>query len=365
MNLKQLKERKVELLNSMKDLTETVEIFDSVQFEEMKTELETVENSIKEFDNAQQIENKNIKVEGDRMKLREMLMKGQSVDLNTISNAGEMIKPEHEVLEKETFEATIQKRVEEECLLFAKVRKIMTASDHNIVVQAEKLDRFLNVGELQEYQKDMPTYAKVTLGAQKYGLVVVASEEILEDAGYDLEGDIREQLVEAFVKTMERIIINGDDGNGVQGLLDAEAKVVETAQLTYDDIVEVVFGMRKELRKDACLIVSDEFLKQAMQLKDLQDRPLVQMEMIGIDAKDFDAKILGVPVIVSAELPEDVLCIHANLAKAMVVGVRRGIQVKRSDEVFFMVDGVAFKANCRIDAKILDKEAIVVLKVAE
>ena len=39
MNLKQLKERKVELLNSMKDLTENVEIFNNVQFEEMKAEL--------------------------------------------------------------------------------------------------------------------------------------------------------------------------------------------------------------------------------------------------------------------------------------------------------------------------------------
>ena len=364
MNLKQLKERKVELLNSMKDLTENVEIFNNVQFEEMKAELETVENSIKEFDNATQIENKNIKVEGDRMKLKEMLMKGQAVDLSKVNNAGEMIRPDHEAIQVESFEATIEKKVEEECLLFAKARKIMTASTHNIPVQAEKLDKFLNVKELAEYQRDMPRYDNVVLGAEKYGLVVVASEELLEDEAFGLEADIKAQLVEAFAKTMEDLIINGDQGNGVEGLLTKADKVVQAEAVDFDAIVELIFAIKKEHRRDACLIVSDEFMKQVFGLKDLDGRPLLRQEIVDMKEADIDGKILGVPVIVSPALPEDVLAIHANLQKAIVVGVRRGMQIKKSDEVLFLTDAVAFKANCRVDVKVLDKDAIAVMKRA-
>ena len=367
MNLKELKEKRIELLEDMKNQTSNIEIFDSVRFDSMKAEFEEIEARISEFDNAEQIKIKNItKKESDnKMKLKDMLLQGKSVDLSKVNNAGEMVTADHEAIEKETFEATIEKRVEEECLLFGKVRKIVTACDHNIPVQAEKLDRLLNVKEMAEYTKAMPEYKKVVLGAEKYGLVVVASEEILEDAGYDLERDIQDQLVEAFAKTMEDIIINGDKDNGVQGLLSAdEAKVVTVAEVDYDAVVDLVFALKKAHRRDACLIVGDEFLKAVMKMKDQQGEPLLRRDIVDLKEADIAGRIMGVPVIVTDALPEDVMAIHTDLARAMVVGVRRGIQVKKSDQVLFMVDGVAFKANARIDAKVLDAEAIAVLKKA-
>ena len=365
MNLKELKEREVELLNSMSNLTSNIEIFDSVKFEDMKSELEKIKSEISQYNNAEQIKINNVKKGDIKMNFKNMLMNGQSVDLSKINNEGEMIKADHDAVQKETFEAVIEKRVEEECLLFAKVRKIMTGADHNIPVQAEKLDRLLNVKEMAEYQKDMPNYKNVVLGAEKYGLVVVASEELLEDAGFALEEDIKDQLVEAFAKTMEDIIINGDADNGVEGLLSAEeAKVVEVAEVDFDAVVDLVFALKKAHRKDACLVVGDEFLKAVMKLKDEQGEALLRRDIVDLKEADIAGRILGVPVVVTDALPEGVMAIHANLAKALVVGVRRGIQIKKSQEIMFLTDGVAFKANARIDAKVLDAEAIAILKKA-
>lgn len=363
-SLKQLKERKAEILTDMQNSVENIEIFDSVKFENMKAELSDIEAKISEFEDAEKVNIKNTNKGSDKkMDFKNMLLSGQTVDLSKISNEGEMIKPDHEAIQKETFEATIEKKVEEECLLYAKVRKIMTATDHHIPVQAEKLDRLLNVKEMAQYQKDMPTYKTVTLKSEKYGLAIVASEELLEDNGYGLEQDIQAQLVEAFAKTMEMLIINGDNATGVEGLLTkTEVAKVEADVVGYDDIVKLIFALKKPYRKDSILIVSDEFMKQVMLLQDNDGQPLLRREMVDLAERDIDARILGVPVIVSPELPANVFAIHTNLQKAMVVGVRRGIQVKKSQEIMFLTDGVAFKCNCRIDMKVLDTDAIAVLK---
>ena len=82
--LKELKEQRAELLNSMSTMTENIEIFDSVKFNDMKAQLEEVEDKIKEFDNAKEIiENKKEKESDKKMsELYNKLMAGQEINLN-------------------------------------------------------------------------------------------------------------------------------------------------------------------------------------------------------------------------------------------------------------------------------------------
>lgn len=365
-NIKELKERKVELLEEMENMTKDISLFNSAKFDEIKAELEDVENKIFEYKNNSTVI-KNVEKEVvKKMKLKDLLLNNKAVNLSKINNEGEMVREGNEAIQKETFEATIEKKVEEECLLYGMVRKVMTASPHNIPIQAEKLDKFLNVKELGEYQKDMPTYRKVVLGAEKYGLLVVLSEELLADQQYNLEADIQEQIVGAFAKTMEEIIIKGDEDNGVEGLLMAEdALKVKSSAVTYDALVEMIFAMPKALRKDAAIVCNERFIKDVMLLQDENKRPLLDMNMGQLNAK-FDAQILGFPVIITPELAEgEVPAIFVNLDKALVVGVRQGMELRKSDQVMFLQDAVALKANCRIDAKILDPQAIVKFVQAE
>lgn len=356
--MKYLKERRVELIQAMEDLTSNIEVFNSTKFDEIKAELEDVENKIAEYKNSTVIKNVE-KESGAKMKLKELLLNNKAVDLSKINNEGEMVRENAPELMKETFEATIEKKVEDECLMYGMVRKIMTASPHNIPIQAEKLDKFLNVKELGEYQKDMPSYRKVVLGAEKYGLLVVLSEELIQDQQYNLEADIQEQIVQAFARTMEDLIINGDEANGVEGLLMAEeAHEVRAEAVNYEVLVEMIFAMHKALRKDACFVVNERFVKEIMQMVDENKRPILDMNMGQLNAK-FDGQLLGYPVIITPELEGNIPALFVNLEKAMVVGVRSGMEIRKSDQVMFLQDAVALKANCRIDAKLLDEKAIV------
>ena len=360
-NLKKLKEKKYELIDQMENLTKDIEMFNSTKFDEMKNELEDINAKISEFENNSTTIQNIRKDSGNKMKLKDMLLNNKSVDLSKINNEGEMIRQDHDAVIKETYEATIEKKVEEECLMYGLVRKIHTASPHNIPIQAEKLDKFLNVKELAEYQKAMPTFDNVVLGAEKYGLLVVLSEELIADSGYNLEGEIQEQLVEAFARTMEGLIINGDVANGVEGLLMAEGPEVVGEGIDYDGLVDMIFEMPKAMRKDAIFVCNERFVKDVMKLKDAHERPLWE---VNLNDDGFDGKILGHPVVITPEMAEgNVPAMFVNLQKAMVVGVRKGMELKKSNEVLFLQDAVALKANCRVDAKILNPDAVVKFRV--
>ena len=368
MNLKELKESKFELLDEMENLTKDITVFNSVRFEEMKNELEDVNNKISEFENnstkIKDIEKR--KESGNRMKLKDLLLQNKTVDLSkmVINNEGEMVRTGNEAVLHETVQDTIEKRVEEKCHLFAKIRKVRTSAPHAITIQAEKLDKFLNVKEMAEYQRKAPNYKQVVLGAEKYGLVVVLSQELIDDALFDMEREINDQLVEAMGKTVEDLIVNGDSANGVEGLLMAEEAVKVQGKVGYELLVDMIFGLRGEHRKDGVFVMGDDVARKIMGMTDQAGRPLLDMNVKPLRADGDVHQILGHDVIISPCMPEG-KAIFANLDKALVMAVRKDLQVKKSEEVMFLVDGVAIKGNIRVDAKILDPKAIVIAEIQE
>lgn len=366
MNLKELKEKKFELLDEMENLTKDITVFNSVKFEEIKNELEDVNNKISEFENnSTKIKDIEKRKESVNMKLKDLLLQNKTVDLSkmVINNEGEMVKAGNEAVLHESIQDTIERRVEEKCHLFAKIRKVHTACPHSITVQAEKLDKFLNVKELAEYQRKAPNYKQVVLGAEKYGLVVVLSQELIDDALFDMEREINEQLVEAMGRTVEDLIVNGDSANGVEGLLMAEEAVKVQGEVGYELLVDMIFGLKGEHRKDGVFVMGDDVARKIMGMTDQAGRPLLDMNVKGLRDGDVH-QILGHDVIISPAMPEG-KAIFANLDKALVMAVRKDLQIKKSEEVMFLVDGVAIKGNIRVDAKILDPKAIVIAEIAE
>lgn len=374
MNLKQLKEQRAELLNSMKDLTENVEIFNSAKFEEMKAELASVENSIREFDNAQEIENKNIKKKGDKMEFKNQLMSGAEIDLSQVKNEAHDTQNTEQLI-KEDYATQIERRLRDRCLLYDRARKIVTASPHIIPVEKVALGKFVKVSELGEYTKQKAEFGQVKLGAVKYGTMVQISQEVLDDNDFNLEGVLLEQIQEAFEDTVLDLIVKGDRGEGVEGLAMASvgegAKQVDVrGQITDDDIIDLMFALDRPYREDAIFIMTDDCARQLAKLKDDEGRPLLQVhanDAIGF-VEGSNAMLKGKPVVICDALHD----VEANrpimfvdMQKAMVVGIRKNMIIKKSEEAGFMDDSVFIKASVRLDAKLLMQEAIAFIEVQE
>ena len=373
LNLKQLKERRIELLNFMNDLTENIEVFNSVKFNEYKEELLEVENRIKEFDNSKEIIiNKNeIERKCDKMKdFKNQLMSGKEINLNEMKNIAHTTGNTEDLIQ-DTYAEQIERKLRDKCLLYDKARKVVTASPHIIPVEVTALDKFLPVAELGQYAEQQASFGQVKLGAVKYGTMLQVSEELLQDEDYNLEAILMDMLQEAFEETVLDLIVKGNSVENIEGLAMAQeykgAKKVAVADgiIEDDDIIDLMFALDRPYRENAVFIMRDDVARQLCKLKDEEGRPLLQLHANdkAFLSEGADGVLKGKQVIICDALPQERPLMFVDMHKAMVVGVRKGMTIKKSEEAGFMHDAVYIKANVRLDAKLLLQEAIAFIEV--
>ena len=342
MKLKALQEKRNEIVNSMKVMTETAENFKVEDFNAKESELVEVENKIKALQKVETLTNIKIEKDGNDMDLRNSILEGKEIKLaneHTTAADGSVIK--------ESYADTIEKKLVNVSPLYQLVRKIVTENPHNIPVQAGKLGKFVKTGELQKYVNQKANWKTVQLGAEKYTNLVTISED---------------QLVEALALTLDELIVKGDgtvEGletftkeNGAKEVVQGAAGVV-----TVDEVIDLFYALPVAYRQNACWVISDSMAKLLSKLKDGEGRPvLVQSYINGV----LENTILGKPVIINefvAEMTTDNKCMFfTNLNRALVIGLRKDMVIKKDES--FLDDSVMIKANTRLDIKKLIDESV-------
>lgn len=372
MNLKELKEKKADILDSMSEMTEKIEMFDSVKFEDLKKELSDIDEKIKDFDNAEEIMNKKNRKDDKKVskEFYNKLMRGEEINLSQeIKNAGEHTTTNAGELIQETYADSIEKMLRDECVLYDRCRKVVTSSPYNIPVEKVVIDKFVPVAELGEYAKKQAKFGTVKVGAEKFGVMIAISQELLDDNDYNLEGVLLEQLVHAFKETVCELVAKGNSDT-IQGL--AKATVAEGAKevavsesVDEDNIIDLMFALPRAYRDNAVFVISDEMAQSLAKLRDMEGRPLLQMSDMDMPnlLQGADGVMKGKPVIICDQLPKEKQMFFVDLSKALVVGIRKDMQIKKSEEAGFVNDCVYIKANVRLDVKLLLQEAIAYIKI--
>lgn len=269
-------------------------------------------------------------------------------------------------LGKQTFASYILKKLPQISRLYAATRKeTLSGASYTIPVQKTKIGKFVNVKEFEEYTKQNADYDQIKLEAQKYGTLVVLSEEALADTAYDIESDIRGQIEEGYAETIEKLIVKGDNKVGVEGLesisdADGAIKVIqsEAGVIDLEEIERIYKALSRKYRKNATWIFNDETAQTLAALKDNMGRPLLYNSLNGEPFGD-GSLLLGRPVIVSDEVAGTAatdatgnkVIFFGDLQKALVVGPRKTMTIKVSDEVGFLNDTKVLKVNTRLDIK--------------
>lgn len=360
MKLKQLQEQKNEIVNEMKAMTDSVENFKVEDFNAKETELTEIDNKIKALEKVETLTNNTIEDKGEKeMDLKNAILEGKEIKLaneHTTSATGEVIQT--------TYADTIEKKLSNVSPLYEMVRKIVTSNPHKIPVQAGKLGKFVKTAELANYVNQKANFATVELGAEKYTNLVTISKELLSDNGYNLEQELIEQLVEALALTLDELIIKGD--GTVEGLNSFDSakgakKVVQATAntITVDEVIDMYYTLPVAYRQNACWIISDSIAKMLTKLKDAEGRPMLCQSYInGV----LEMSILGKPVVINEFV--DMMgtgkkaMFFVNLDRALVVGLRKDMEIVKSTEYGFINDSVAIKADTRLDIKKLIEESV-------
>jgi len=309
-----------------------------------------------------------------RAKMREFrdrlhsLRTGEEIDLIPAgeerafaSNAGSgsyLVPQEwHDKVEEYRFEAN--------WLRSAGAMVVRTESTHNIPVLSANGTAAI-VGENTAYTNSEPTVGQVILYAYKLTDKVLVSEELMEDAVYDLEGMLARSMGYSFGKAELGYAMTGNGSNQPTGIFNKTTDLTTDSQgvITNDEIIETVYGLAPEYRDDGCVFMMDNTTAYYLATKKVDvatsgTTPFAWPTML--DGKN--PSIVGYPVKLASAIAD-----KGNGAKAMafgnpahyVVGERGPMKVKRLD---LSEHQTTFAFAQRYDSKPLNESAFYVVTI--
>ena len=206
-----------------------------------------------------------------------------------------------------------------------------------------------------------PAFAKRTLGAYKYGVLLQVSNELLSDTGVDLEGYLAMQAGRALGNAFGAHLVTGTGSGQPTGVITSATTGVTgvtsfAGEFLADNLIDLYFSVIAPYRNSASCgwLMKDATLALVRKLKDQTNQYLWQPS-IQAGAPDT---LLGKPV----HTDPNVAAV-ATSAKSVAFGdfsayfVRQvnGIRFERSDDYAFNTDLVTFRALLRGDGLTVDQ----------
>lgn len=237
-------------------------------------------------------------------------------------------------------------------------RKIAIAATHSVA-------HWTN--ENGAYTESNPTFAQKSLGAYKMTDLIRVSEELLQDAFFDLEGYLADEIVSAFATLEDTAFCVGTGSGQPTGIFtDAGGEVGVTAEGTtaikFDELVDLVYGLKAPYRRNARFLMHDSTVGAIRKIKDGNGQYVWQP---ALQAGQPD-RLLGYELHTTPAAPT-----MAAGAYAIAFGdfgyfwiADRGARTfRRLNELYATNGQVGFIANQRLDAKVILPEAIKLAKM--
>lgn len=212
-------------------------------------------------------------------------------------------------------------------------------------------------------------FKQITLDAHKLHVAIKVTEELLYDNVFNLESYIVKKFAQALSNAEEDAFLNGNGEGKPVGIFDATdggtiAEVLNTASIKTDDLLNLIYDLKRPYRKKARFIMNDKTIGAIRKLKDNNGAYLWQPS---VQAGEPD-KILGYPVHTSA------FCPQMEAGKPFIafgdfsyykIGDRGTRSFAELKELFAGNGMVAFVAKERVDGKLTLPEAIQIMKVKD
>lgn len=206
-------------------------------------------------------------------------------------------------------------------------------------------------------------FYQVIIDAHKNGYITVVTEELLEDAGFDVEQHIVEIAGDKIGELEEEAFLTGDGNHKPHGLL-LDAQVgTEAAEVTMDAALDLYFSLGQKYRENAVWLMSEEALRTLHKVKSAQGRNVWEEDM----TKEMSLKLLGKPVYTSDAMPA-VAAGNCPIAfgdfSYFWIGDRGNRAIKRMSEIYADRGMIGFRVTHRVDGRLVLPEAIKTLKIA-
>lgn len=237
---------------------------------------------------------------------------------------------------------------------------ITTSGEHKINIAATKpAAAWIEEGASLTFGD--ATFSQILLDAHKLHVAIKVTDELLYDNTFDLENYILDQFGKALGNAEEDAFLNGDGVGKPLGLFDATGggtiATTLTAALKSDDVISLVYDLKRPYRKNAKFIINDQNLSLLRKLKDNNGAYIWQPSY---QAGEPD-RLLGYEVYTSAYAPLDAIAFgdfsYYN------IGDRGSRSFSELRELFAGNGMIGYLAKERVDGKLILAEAVQILKL--
>lgn len=256
-------------------------------------------------------------------------------------------------------------KLEEENIFRSLATTITTSGEHKINIAATKpAAAWIEEGQALTFGD--ATFDQVVLDAHKLHVAIKVTEELLYDNVFNLENYIINAFGKAIGNAEEEAFLNGNGTGKPAGIFDASAGgqvavTISGVKLTSDDILSLIYSLKRPYRKNARFILNDVTLSAIRKLKDNNGAYLWQPSYT---AGEPDM-LCGYPVMTSAYAP------LLEAGKPVIafgdfsyynIGDRGVRSVQELRELFAGNGMIGYVAKERVDGKLVLPEAVQILK---
>ena len=206
-------------------------------------------------------------------------------------------------------------------------------------------------------------FYQIVIDAHKNGYISLVTEELLEDAGFDIENHIVDTAGDKIGELEEEAFISGDGIHKPTGVLVDAPVGHETKKLCMDDALELFYSVPQRYRNKGVWVMSQDALRILHKEKSAMGRNIWEGDM----TKELPLKLNGREVFVSDAMPG----VEAGKCPIMFgdfsyywIGDRGNRSIKRLGELYSDRGMVGYRVTHRVDGKLVLPEAIKTLKIA-
>nr|DAO07666.1 MAG TPA: major capsid protein [Caudoviricetes sp.] len=220
--------------------------------------------------------------------------------------------------------------------------------------------------EFTEITADSGAFTSVDLGGYLAGALTLIGRSVENNGAFNVTDFIINQMAEEIAIWMEGQLLNGTGSSAATGATNTTNTLTAAAAnaVTADELIQLQAKVKQAYQGNACWTMNPDTFTAIKQLKDGNNRYLLQDDVTG----EFPYRLLGKPVYLSDNMPK-----VAASAKAVLYGDYSGLSVNFRENISIQVLREHYAAQHAIgvvswfefDSKVTDSQRLAVLAMKE